>query len=114
MNNIAVIGIGKLGLCTALIFEKYGYNVLGIDTNEKYINSLNNKTFESKEPNVCNYLKNSKNFKATTNLEEGLNFSNILFIVVPTPNGGGDNHYDHSILSNLLLKINKYKVNNKH
>ena len=43
--NITVIGIGKLGLCFSLILEKYGFNVLGIDVDESYVNSLNNKKF---------------------------------------------------------------------
>ena len=30
-NNITIYGIGKLGLGLALLLEKNGYNVLGID-----------------------------------------------------------------------------------
>jgi nucleotide sugar dehydrogenase len=52
--------------------------------------------------------------KATTDLKEGLNHSNIIFIIVQTPNGGGSRFYDHSILSNLLERINKLKPENKH
>lgn len=114
MTNITVIGIGRLGICTGLILERNGYNVLGVDTSEHYINSINNKTLISSEPHVMEYLKSSKNFKATTNLKEGLSFSNIIFIVVPTPNGGNDNYYDHSILGRLLMSINKDQVKNKH
>jgi UDP-glucose 6-dehydrogenase len=33
---------------------------------------------------------------------------------VQTPNGGGDRFYDHSILSNLLTKINSFQPKNKH
>jgi nucleotide sugar dehydrogenase len=33
---------------------------------------------------------------------------------VQTPNGGGKRFYDHSILSNLLEKINRTKPSNKH
>ena len=31
MNNISVIGIGKLGLGFALLLEKNGYSILGVD-----------------------------------------------------------------------------------
>jgi nucleotide sugar dehydrogenase len=58
-------------------------------------------------------LQYSKNFHTTTSLEEGLQFSDIIFIVVQTPNGGGNRFYDHTILSTLLVKINKYSVKNK-
>ncbi len=107
--NLTVIGIGRLGLCSALIFEKSGYNVLGVDISQDYVNKLNQKNFKTKEPLLNEYLVNSKNFTATTSLNDGLEHSNYIFILVDTPNGGGDNFYDHSKLSNLLVNINKYK-----
>ena len=112
-NNITVLGIGRLGLGLALLIEKEGYNVCGVDIFPEYVKCLNDKTYKTKEPEYENLLKNSKNFHATTNLEEGLNFSDIVFIIVQTPNSGGERFYDHTILSNLLMKINKYKVKNK-
>ena len=39
MQKITVIGIGRLGLCTALIFEKFGFNVLGVDIFPDYVNN---------------------------------------------------------------------------
>ena len=114
MSNITVLGIGRLGLGLALLIEKAGYNVLGIDINEEYINKLNNKTFKTKEPEYEKLLINSKNFRASLDLEEGLEHSDIIFIMVQTPNSGGNKFYDHSIVSNLLEKINEKKVENKH
>lgn len=114
MSNITVLGIGRLGLGLALLIEKAGYNVMGIDINKEYINQLNNKTFKSKEPEYENLLINSKNFRASLDLEEGLKHSDIIFIMVQTPNSGGNKFYDHSIVSNLLEKINEKKVENKH
>ena len=114
MNNITVLGIGKLGLGLALLIEKAGYNVLGVDINKEYIKQLNNKTFKTKEPEYENLLQNSKNFNTTLDLNEGLQHSDIIFIMVQTPNSGGNKFYDHSIVSNLLQKINEKKVENKH
>ena len=34
--KISIIGIGRLGLCLALCFEKAGYEVLGMDLRENY------------------------------------------------------------------------------
>lgn len=112
-RNITILGIGRLGLGLALLIEKVGYNVCGVDIFPSYVKCLNNKIFKTKEPGYEELLKNSKNFHATTDLQEGLNHSDIIFIVVQTPNGGGDKFYDHTILSNLLMKINKHKVKNK-
>lgn len=111
--NITVIGIGKLGLGFALLLENSGYNVLGIDIFHNYVESLNNKTYKTLEPDYEKLLMDSKNFRASTSLEDGLKFSNLIFIVVQTPNGGGDKFYDHTILSNLLERINKLKPENK-
>ena len=112
--NITVIGIGRLGLGLSLLIEKNGNNVLGIDINEKYVKELNNKTFKTNEPEYENLLQKSINFTASTDLQKGLDYSDIIFIIVQTPNGGDKNFYDHTILSNLLYKINTLKPKNKH
>jgi nucleotide sugar dehydrogenase len=113
-KNITVIGIGKLGLGFALLLERSGYNVLGVDIFQDYVNRINEKLIYFDEPGYNTLLQLSKNLKATTNLQDGLHHSDIIFIIVQTPNGGGSRFYDHTILSNLLEKINKLKPENKH
>lgn len=106
MKNVSIIGVGKLGLCFSLSLEKAGYNVIGIDVVEDYVSQLNNKTFVSSEPGVNERLKNSKNFKATTNLEEALE-SDIVFVIVATPslpNG----RYDHTQVESVINKLLEY------
>lgn len=101
--NISFIGVGRLGLCSALCFAEAGFNVLGCDVSPDYIAKLNDKTLISPEPGVTDLLRSVTTFRATTDLKETLNHSDVVFIVVPTPSG--ENHYDHSILSSLLLSI---------
>jgi nucleotide sugar dehydrogenase len=113
MKNISVIGIGKLGLGFALLLEKIGYDVLGVDIIQSYVDSLNAKTFVSSEPGYNELLQESTNFRACTSIKEALDFSDIIFIIVQTPNSGGDKFYDHSILSNVLVKINEHRPSNK-
>lgn len=113
-KNITVIGIGKLGLGFALLLERSGYNVLGVDIFQDYVNRINEKTIYFDEPGYNTLLQLSENLKATTSLQEGLQHSDIIFIIVQTPNGGGSRFYDHTILSNLLEIINKLKPENKH
>jgi UDPglucose 6-dehydrogenase len=114
MKKISIIGIGRLGLCAALVFERAGFSVMGVDIVESYVKNVNNKTLVSPEPDVMNYLQKSQNLKATTNLDEALNFSDIIFVLVATPTGVDSKSYDHSMLSNVLYDINKRKVVNKH
>ena len=112
-SNITVIGIGKLGLGFALLLEQAGHNVLGVDVSEQYVSSINNKTFRTAEPYYNELLLSSDNLRATTSLKEGIDFSDIIFIIVQTPNSGGERFYDHGILSNVLIKINEMKPKNK-
>ena len=113
MNNITIIGIGRLGLGLGLILEKIGYNVLGIDKNKDYVEQLNNKTFLTDEPEYNTLLKESKNFKVSSDLKFGLNYSKFIFILVQTPNGGGNRFYDHGILSNSNVTISNISDNIK-
>ena len=113
IGNITIFGVGRLGLCTALVLEKAGYNVVGVDISDKYVYSLNHKTFQTNEPHVRYYLDDSKNFRATTSFQEGIEHSDIYMIVVATPNNGSDEVYDTSHLGTVLQNINSYKVKNK-
>jgi UDPglucose 6-dehydrogenase len=113
-DNVTIIGIGRLGLCTALCFEKAGYHVVGVDINPSYVAAINNKTLNSPEPEVNEMLRKSTNFKATCLLDEGLNFSDVYYIMVDTPSTPSKEAYDHSKLSRVLTEINKRKIKNKH
>ncbi len=104
MENISVIGIGRLGLCFALTLERGGYNVLGVDIIESYVDSINSRSFGSVEPNVNKYLYDSMNFKATTSLEDAINFSNIIFITLRTESLLSGK-YDHSQIETLLKDL---------
>jgi UDPglucose 6-dehydrogenase len=113
IDSIAVIGIGRLGLCLALCMEQTGYTVIGLDINQAYVESLNNKTFKSLEPGVNELLEKSVRLKATCSLDEALS-AKIIYITVDTPTKEGENEYDHSKINAVLSEINKRKVQNKH
>jgi len=113
-KNVSVIGIGRLGLCFALVLENKGYNVVGVDLNTPYVKKINSKTLKSNEPRVEELLAASRNLRATESLAEGANHSDALFILVDTPSTGGERHYDHSKLGSVLSALNALKVKNKH
>lgn len=112
--KITVIGVGRLGLALCLVFDEAGHDVLGVDICSDYVSVLNKREYKSKEPEIEERLQNARTFKATTNMITGLEHSDVIIIMVPTPNGGGDRFYDHSILSDVLTRINSYKPNHKH
>ena len=107
MKNLSIIGIGKLGLCFGLTTEKSGYNVLGCDINQEYVDLINSKAFDSDEQGVNKFLRNSKNFMATINLKDTVEYSNVIFVVVATPsleNGKYDHSQVASVVENLKLQ----------
>ncbi len=106
MEKIGVIGIGKLGLCFALNLEQAGYDVTGVDVDERYIQKLNNRTFSSYEPYVNEYLASSQKFCATTELQYILQDQDItmFFIMVATPSTP-EGRYDHSQIDSVLENI---------
>ena len=114
MKNISIIGIGRLGLCLALCLEKAGFNVLGYDINTSYLHKIKNKTLVSNEPRVSEMLSKSQKLDVTENFSEVVNFSDTLFVSVPTPLSGNDRFYDHTILNNVLYELNNMKIKNKH
>jgi len=117
MKTITLIGVGRLGLCTSLCLEKHGFNVLGVDIFPDYVAKLNDKTFVSDEPLVNEMLRASKNFRATTSMDEGLAHSDVYMILVDTPSTGVDRMertYDTSKVSRILSYINSKKLSNKH
>lgn len=111
MKKITVIGIGKIGLCNALCFENSGYDVIGYDIDQKYVNSINNKTYKSFEPKVNELLNKSSNFIATTDINIAVKHSKILFIIINTPYD--DNlGYSHNNLNNFISQINSLELEN--
>lgn len=109
MKNISVIGIGKLGLCFALTLEKAGYNVVGLDLNDDYVRSINQKTFKSDEKDVESLLKKSINFQATTDLNKTIEHSDLIFVIVATPSLPCG-RYDHSQVNSLVNSVKQLGV----
>jgi len=102
-KNISIIGVGKLGLCLALNLERKGYSIIGVDISEDYLKSLNDKTFNTSEPYVNEYLQESQNISFTTDLKTALQ-NDVLFIVVRTPSTY-DWKYDHTDIENITNQL---------
>ena len=82
--KVSIIGLGYIGLPTAILLAKSGNQVLGVDINEDYLLKINNNKIISKEQNLNKYLReviNNKSLKTEKNIEQ----SDVFVIVVPTP-----------------------------
>ena len=87
--KVCVVGIGRIGLPTALSFAKAGLQTIGLDINEKLVDSINTGNFPLKdEPGyeeMFNKVRKNKNFSATTNINEAISKSNLILLSLPTP-----------------------------
>ena len=87
--SICVIGIGRIGLPTALSFASSGLSTIGVDINEKLVNMINSGNFPLKdEPGydvIFDKVITEKKFRATSNFSEGVNSSDVIVLSLPTP-----------------------------
>jgi len=87
--RVCVVGIGRIGLPTALSFAKAGLQTIGADINEKLVDSINAGNFPLKdEPgyeDIFNNVRKNGNFSATTDINEAISKSNLILLSLPTP-----------------------------
>lgn len=79
--NISIIGAGSWGTALANLLVKNHHQVLIYDVDDKVIDEINN--FHTNETKLKN-VKLESGIKATTNLNDALDFSNIIILSVPT------------------------------
>ncbi len=108
--NLAVVGIGRLGLCFALNLEKAGYNVVGYDIRQDYIDSVNDRTFTSPEPGVNELIQNYKNFTSTTTIQKAIENSDMIFVTLRTESDK-DGRYNHDQIESFLFDLKTYVKN---
>jgi UDP-N-acetyl-D-mannosaminuronic acid dehydrogenase len=81
-KTITVLGLGYIGLPTALLFAKAGNKVIGVDINETVIKLLNAGKLHIEEPGLEELFSSAKNnFSATTRVGP----SDVFLVAVPTP-----------------------------
>jgi nucleotide sugar dehydrogenase len=100
--RVCVIGIGRIGLPTALSFAKSGLQTIGVDINQKLVQDINLKKFPLKdEPGyeaIFNDVLEKKLFSATTKIEDAVRNSDLILLSLPTPMDQ-NNIPDYSALS---------------
>ena len=102
--NIGVVGVGRLGICFALLLERAGHQVLGCDIRANYVAGLNRKQIVTNEPQVADMLAASTNFQATTDTRQVIKDNDIVYIMVATPSLA-DGSYDVSAVWLSLIHI---------
>ncbi|HEC21967.1 MAG TPA: UDP-glucose/GDP-mannose dehydrogenase family protein [Chloroflexi bacterium] len=90
MKNIAVIGVGYVGLVTSACFADLGNRVVALDINEERIEKLKNGILPIYEPGLGEVVERNVaagRLSFTTSYKEAIKDAEFVFICVGTPSG---------------------------
>ncbi len=113
MNNVSVIGIGRVGLPLCLSLAEAGFKVFGIDLSEEYIQKIKEKKMPFFEEHAQELLEKhvNKNFFPLTEMKK-INESDFIVITIGTP---VDEHLnpDYKQIQKLTKNLIKYLKENQ-
>ena len=109
---ITVIGLGFVGLTTALGFSEKGNKVYGFDINEEKMRSIANKHIPFFEKGLQEVLERNlnNNFILAKSIEEAVKNSKVIIMCVGTPSddlGRADLKYIKSAIDTILKSVEK-------
>lgn len=114
---VTVVGLGFVGLTTALGFAEYGHKVYGIEANETRMATIRSGRLPFLEPGLDEALTRhlGKNFIPTTDWESAVSDSECVYYCVGTPygeNGQADLSYLYGAIEQTLNAIHddKFRV----
>lgn len=114
---VSVIGVGRIGLPTALLISKNGYQTYGIDIDSELVDKINQGggdppiTFVLDEPGLPEALQRvtaDEKLKATIDLERFVPKAEIIIICVPTP-VTDQRVPDYSIINRVIEDLGSLK-----
>lgn len=113
--KIAVIGMGHVGLPTALGLASMGWQVIGADASQSLVSLLQSGTVPFFEPGIDELLQRQlgHNFFPVEDLDDAIRQSGILFLCVGTPQkatGEADLSQVESAARSIAHNLNGYKL----
>ncbi|MFC5409061.1 UDP-glucose dehydrogenase family protein [Larkinella bovis] len=114
--KLAVIGTGYVGLVTGTCFAETGNQVTCVDIDERKVEKLNNGIIPIYEPGLdvlFNRNTAEGRLKFTTNLAEGIEGAEVIFLALPTPpgeDGSADLKYILKVADDLGPLLKQYAV----
>ena len=114
--KIGVIGSGYVGLVAAACFAEMGNTVTCVDIDQNKIEDLKKGIIPIYEPGLESLIKNNfaKNrLLFTTNINDALEVSNIVFIAVGTPmgeDGSADLQYVLSVAKSIGKNMHHHLI----
>ena len=103
--NIGVIGVGRLGICFALLLDRAGHKVMGCDIRSNYVAGLQRREIHTAEPAVADMVKDCS-IVFTTDTRSVIASSDIIYVMVATPSRE-DGSYDISAVQRVVDDISE-------
>lgn len=86
--TVSVVGLGKLGAPMAAVFAVKGYDVVGVDLYQPYVDAINAGRAPVAEPQLQEHIDAAgQRLRATGDIEEAVLATGVSFVIVPTPSG---------------------------
>ena len=89
MNNksLSLVGLGKLGLPLASVFASKGYKTIGLDINEKLVESINNGISPFHENGLQEIIEEvgGKKLLCTVDYSTPISESDVTYVLTNTP-----------------------------
>lgn len=114
--KIAVVGTGYVGLVTGTCFAETGIKVTCVDIDQRKVEKLSNGMITIYEPGLEPLFKHNLEkgrLKFTTNLAEGIEGADVIFLALPTPpgeDGSADLKYILKVAQDLGPLLKQYTV----
>jgi UDPglucose 6-dehydrogenase len=114
--KISVVGTGYVGLVTGTCFAETGNYVCCVDIDERKIEKLSNGEITIFEPGLEKLFQRNlkeERLSFTTNLEQGIENADVIFLALPTPpgeDGSADLKYILKVADDLGKILKNYKV----
>ena len=84
-TKIAIVGFGYIGTCIGAVLAHRGFKVVGVDTNAKIIEEINNGYTSIREPGLSELVASSKSNLSATKDFSVLSESDVIIVTVGTP-----------------------------
>lgn len=114
--DVAVVGVGYVGLVTGAGLARVGHKVVCVDVDEGKISNLNKGLISIFEPGLDELVRaglGEGSLTFSTDLNEAVEASDIIFICVGTPsdeNGAADLSFVKEVAKGIARAIDRYKI----
>jgi len=112
--KIAMVGSGYVGLVSGACFADFGHDVVCIDKDQGKIDRLKQGIMPIYEPGLDSLVASNVDagrLSFTTDLAEGIDGANAIFIAVGTPSRRGDGHADLTFVYEVAREVGESLAN---